>query len=200
MPRSGGCPGLFDPRVGLLAAALGIAGAAIGVPPASALTFTVNNTVYRASTFSGTYNANGSSFSSALMPWWGSQALAQAFTQAIYGPAGALVNPFNGLYPSSQGLPNQVFFPSGTLRQAAPLLAWQFDSVEITWNTVYASGYPASTTLSLALGGGESDLDYSLEWITAEEIPPPVPAPLPIVGGAAAFAWSRCLRRRAARF
>jgi hypothetical protein len=200
MPRSGRSLGLLDPRAALLAATLGISVAAIGLSPAAAITFTVNNTVYKASTFSGTYNASASNFSSALMPWWGSQALAQAFTKAIYGPAGALVNPFVSLYPSTQGLPNQIFFPPATLRQGAPLLAWQFDSVALTWNTVYAAAYPINITLSLAIGGRESDLDYSLEWITAEAVPVPVPAPLPLIGGAAAFAWSRRLRRRAARF
>jgi hypothetical protein len=197
MPRTGGCLALLDPRAGLLAATVAISAALMGLPPASAFTFTVNNTLYKASTFSGAYNANASKFSSALMPWWGSQALAQTFTEAIYGPPGALVNPFASLYPSMQGLPNQVYFPSGTLRQAAPLLAWQFNSLAVTWNTVYAAGFPSDTTLSLAMGGSETDLDYSLVWISAEQIPPPVPAPLPSIGGAAAFAWSRRLRRRA---
>lgn len=181
------------PRLVRLAAALGLAFASIGPLPARALIFTVNNTVYRASTFRGSYNADSSKFSAALMPWWNSSALAQAFTEAIYGPSGALVNPFVSTYPLQQGLPNQVFV-SGSPVYAAPLLAWQFASSQVTWNTVYAAGYPADMTLSLAIDGTESDLSYPLEWITAEVAL--VPSPLPLFGAAAAFGWSRRVRRR----
>ncbi|MEB3255038.1 MAG: hypothetical protein VKJ05_01490 [Synechococcaceae cyanobacterium] len=175
--------------------ALGVATSAIRALPVCALTFTVNKTVYKASTFTGSYNDNASSFSTALMPWWNSSALAQVFTEAIYGPTSALVNPFVTGHPPS-GLPNQVSISGHSGYQyAAPLLAWRVDSSAITWNTVYAAGYPTNNTLSLAMAGTESDLSYPLTWITAEIAV--APAPLPLLGAAAAFGWSRNMRRRA---
>jgi hypothetical protein len=96
-------PARHSSRVGQrLQVALGAAAALAGISlsPGSALAYlvTVGGLTYDVTTFTGTYDANTSSFNTAanggVMPWWGSSTLASQFATAVLGSLG-LTNPLD---------------------------------------------------------------------------------------------------------
>ena len=160
---------------GLASATLGLAAS-----PAKALTVTVPVTVggisqnYDVTTFSGTYIDNTSKFTTTDMPWWGDSTLADQFASAV-GVSSGLDGNFDGSY--------------------GPLFAYQTRGASTTNAYIYDGGmaspdyYNNAQTLSYAIASLASSPPAASS--TAS-----VPGPLPILGLAAAFGFSRKLRRR----
>ena len=139
---------------------------------AQAFVVTVNSLQYDVTTFSGTYNANTSKFATAanggVMPWWGSSSLASQFATQVGSNLG-LANITVGPFFAYQALSNTV-------------IAFTFAS------------FPVPSVFSL----GVSPTD-SFSWAKASLVAQPaapVPGPLPALGAAAAFGFSRQLRKR----
>ncbi|MCX5953224.1 MAG: hypothetical protein NTZ40_06980 [Cyanobacteria bacterium] len=164
----------FSPKLALGAA---VALAAISLSPGSAQAFVVNvgGMQYDVTTFTGTYDANTSKFATpangGLMPWWtgdGNKTLASVFATQV------------GLF---FGLPNSglAVSPSGP-----------------------AFGYRQfSQTQSIQVDGSNNPIDQgvnnSQNFTFAQATlytATPAPAPLPLFGAAAAFGFSRKLRKR----
>ena len=187
------------PRVGLRAA-LGKAalksafGAAVvtGVLTAGqahALVITVDGKLYDVTTFTGTYNANSAKFAlpanGGVMPWVGQTGslgvpLAELFATALGGALGYINVQVNG-----GELPGCGFGGS-----CGPL---------------FANGNPVSGRVSLYFSNNlgttvisSTPVDFSRVWAQATEIVPS-PVPLPVFGAAAAFGFSRKLRKRLKR-
>ena len=161
----------FPKLVFVAAAAL----AAISLSPGSAQAFvvTVSGQQYDVTTFTGTYNSNTIKFQTAanggMMPWWGSLALSQNFAAAV---------------ANSLGTPNYggAYGPIFGHKYSSP-----FVNGKIYNNTthVVANAAPGPTE--------------TRTWAQATLYTPPaaaVPAPLPLFGTAAAFGFSRKLRKR----
>jgi hypothetical protein len=161
------------PRQALGAAA---ALAAISLSPGSAQAFvvTVGGVQYDVTTFTGSYNANTSKFAlppaPGVMPWWGSQSLAQQFAGAVAGNLG---------------------FPNGTV---GPLFGYTlFEFVFGASVASCARFQGGSSTCSNSSGSS------SQTWAQATAYTPPaasVPGPLPALGAGAAFGFSRKVRKR----
>ena len=68
---------------------------------AQALLVTVNGQQWNVTTFTGTYDGNGSKFATVgnggVMPWFGSSSLASSFATALSGALGLLNGPGNGI-------------------------------------------------------------------------------------------------------
>jgi hypothetical protein len=174
-PRASVAVNTFTPRLyrKVLGAALGavVAGLALTAGQAKALVVTVNGQDWDVTTFTGSYGDNVSKFETAanggVMPWWGSQTNAEAFALAV-GP--------------DLGLPNAILGPFyGFSTFLAPL------SLNLNVRSV---AYPRETQ-TWNIGG-----NFSRTWAQATPIPANVPGPLPILGLAAAFGFSRKLRKR----
>jgi hypothetical protein len=160
----------FSPKLALGAAA---ALAAISLCPGSAQAFVVNVGVvqYDVTTFTGSYNDNTSKFAlppaPGVMPWWGSQSLAQQFAAAVGG---------------NLGLPNNDFIDIG------PFFGSSFEFGEVTATYFDGSGTNYNSF----------NPNASLTYARATVYNPPaapVPGPLPALGAAAAFGFSRKLRK-----
>ena len=165
-----------SPRWATLAkSALGVA-LAMGVlttGQAQAFVVNVNGQNWDVTTFDGTYNANTSKFAPApapgVMPWWGNESLAEQFANAVGASLGF---PITGLYgPSFAHKIETSFFGSNVTGEV------------FTPSSSIAYGYRTDVTGTYA---------------TATLAPPPaaVPGPLPLFGAAAAFGFSRKLRKR----
>ncbi len=160
------------PRQALGAA---VALAAISLSPGSAQAFvvTVSGQQYDVTTFTGTYNSNTIKFQTAanggMMPWWGSPTLSQDFAAAV---ANSLGTPnYGGVYGPIFGYKYSSSFVNGKIYN----------------NTTHAVN-------NAAPGPTETQT-----WAQATLYTPPaaaVPAPLPLFGTAAAFGFSRKLRKR----
>jgi len=145
---------------------------------ASAIQTVVGGKTYDVSTFFGSYNSNSSRFTTAEMPWFGSQGLARDFATAVGNQLGV-----------------------GVLGQG-PLFAYStfslFGTVLTTFNAVNALGLTISPVPILA--GARNN--YA---VAREVVPPPapetesVPGPLPLMGAGVAFGFSRRLRSRIQR-
>jgi hypothetical protein len=154
--------------------ALGAAAAlaAISLSPGSAQAYvvTVGGVQYDVTSFTGSYNDNISNFATAanggVMPWWGDSTLAQAFAVQVGSPF---------------GLPNV----SGSL---GPFFGYQK-----TGNSILNYRRVDSTS---NVGPGSVGAQFSRTWAQATLYTPPLPGPLPLFGAAAAFGFSRKLRKR----
>jgi len=139
---------------------------------AQAFVVTVNSLKYDVTTFNGTYNANTSQFATAanggVMPWWGSSSLATQFA-------------------------TQVGSNLGTVNEGAgPFFGYEIstkNSSNVTANLLNSS----SVIITVDVGKAQS-----FYWAKASLVaqPAPVPGPLPALGAAAAFGFSRKLRKR----
>lgn len=177
-----------------LGAAVGavVAGLALTGGQAKALTVSVGGFDYDVTTFTGTYKDNVSKFETpangGVMPWWGDSGLASSFASAVWDSLGLIPN--NGYQPVA----------------AAPLFAYQwvaggtryliFDD-RIQFEYVYIDGLNALHT-----GQSESNVNDSQTWAQVTLVSTTtggssanVPGPLPILGLAAAFGFSRKLRK-----
>ena len=156
--------------------ALGAAAAlaAISLSPGSAQAYvvTVGGVQYDVTTFTGTYSANTSKFAlpanGGVMPWWGSFTLANQFTVAVGNGLGFL-NEGNTLGPLF------VRFAAGGFVDS---YGWRI-------------GPPQGLEIVRPL---QPDPLYT--WAQATLYTAPAPGPLPLFGAAAAFGFSRKLRKR----
>lgn len=162
-----------------LVASLLAVGAMADSKPAFALpatTVTVDNSTYEVTYFDGTYLGNIGSFNQSFMPWWGDSSKASQFAQVV------------GL---SLGAPNTDNGTSGPAFAYADLdlgflrLGQTYRAVDLGSGSFQVEGYNVSPYEPFAFA-------------TAQEVQA-VPGPIPAVGAAAAFAWSRKLRRRLKR-
>jgi hypothetical protein len=137
---------------------------------------TVNSIDYDVSFFNTSYNSNSVLFQmppAGQMPWWGDGTgnLAAEFAQQVYNNLGS--------GPTSGYGPVFAYELSGT-----NILGWSqnlsdtnsqnFEMIAINVDVIYATATPLNTASTS------------------------VPAPLPVFGAAAAFGWSRQLRKRIA--
>ena len=142
---------------------------------AQAFVVTVNSLKYDVTTFNGTYNANTSQFATAanggVMPWWGNSSLATQFATQV---------------GSNLGLPNQV----------GPSNFGPYFGYKIVSTTVVEA--PSFLTGAGVVPSSVSGLTTTVTWAKASLVaqPAPVPGPLPALGAAAAFGFSRQLRKR----
>jgi hypothetical protein len=154
--------------------ALGAAAAlaAISLSPGSAQAFvvTVGGAQFDVTTFSGRYNDNSSKFETAasggVMPWWGNSTMAYDFATAI----GTSL----GIYAENPG---------------GPLFAYDVQSLN---NYYWFSRADDSFNIVNGYIGNDQVRDYA----EATPLAAPVPGPLPLFGAAAAFGFSRKLRKR----
>ena len=165
-------------RVGLEKAALKSAiGAALamgvlGAGQAQALVVTVGGQQWDVTTFTGSYSANTTKFNTAAsggqMPWWGSSTTANAFATAV----GAQL---------------------GTQGTGGPLFGWRnatTSQVGVSQMKLVEAGSPFDGTVGF-------NAPKSVTYTYAQaDLATPVPGPLPALGAAAAFGYSRTLRKR----
>lgn len=165
--------------------------AAISLSPGSTQAFVVNvgGVQYDVTAFTGTYNANTSKFQTVanggVMPWWGNcpqqgctESLARQFADALAGaiPAGTVAG---AIYGPSFGY--QEFYPNAD------------GSIDMTYYTSdrgFGQGPGTST--------GDPGKGEVVTWAQAVELFPQsaeVSGPLPALGAAAAFGFSRKLRK-----
>ena len=157
-----------------LGAAAALAAISLSPGSAQALVVTVGGTQYDVTTFTGSYNSDTNKFETAansgVMPWWGSDSsLAEAFASQV------------GL---EMGLPNY----SNT---HGPLFAWRFRLQDAIDNCYYIGG-----TIGCGIANSSNTHVYAQATPYAPPSTPPVPGPLPLFGAAAAFGFSRKLRKR----
>jgi hypothetical protein len=169
-----------------LQVALGAAAAlaAISLSPGSAQAFvvTVNRVQYDVTRFTGTYNANTSKFQTAanggVMPWWGSSSSNGGATQFAIAVGSSLD------FPNQNGTRGRYF-----AFQAKTNVLYKFLCVSV------CSGQPGiDYAAQTSTGPNEPQV-----WAQATPLAPPaapVPGPLPLFGAAAAFGFSRKLRKR----
>jgi hypothetical protein len=175
-------PARHSSRLGQrLQVALGAAAAlaAISLSPASAqaLVVTVGGVQYDVTTFTGSYDANTSKFAlppaPGVMPWWGSESLASQFAAAVGG-----------------NLP-------GSVPQIGPFFGWASgDDEDGNAYVAVKLWFVGSQSVS---GGGAPTMDGGSVWAQVTPSTPPAapaPGPLPLFGAAAAFGFSRKLRKR----
>ena len=158
-----------------LAAAVAVGTLAAG--HAQAYVVTVGGVQYDVTTFTGTYNANTSKFETAanggVMPWWGNQTLANSFATAV---------------GANLGTPNSYIGNT-----SGPAFSYQTNTgatVGKNWCTANCMSNPDLIFVVYA---------NSATYAQATLYTPPVPAPLPLFGAAAAFGFSRNLRNRIKR-
>ncbi len=169
-----------------------------GTGSAQALVVNVSGKDWNVSTFPGSYYVNYSKFETiangGVMPWWGNQSMAVAFTAAV---------------DTALGLPWKTI-----VGDMGPLFAFSFNpGLRLEGITVT----PPSISLAYLnppLSNGVSCPDYPVcvigsnaavhedgVWAQATPVslppaPAPVPGPLTILGITAAFGFSRKLRNR----
>jgi hypothetical protein len=160
--------------------ALGAAAAlaAISLSPGSAQAYvvTVNGVQYDVTTFTGSYDANTSKFAlppGGVMPWWGDNVLSGTFATAV---------------GANLGLPN-----SYVANTSGPVFAYTTDSGYVdgnNWCSASCTGNPEYYT---------ANSNASVVYAQATLYTTPVPAPLPLLGSAAALGFCRRLRSRSKR-
>jgi hypothetical protein len=140
--------------------------------PASAVVVTVNGAQYDLDVFDGPYLGNESLFSSFApgeMPWWGDEAKAIDFASQVFDQLQEGTTPGNS--------PLFAFEVFGT-----DVNGWSSDI--LSPNSLYFESFGTGETVRYAIGRPLSPGVSS------------VPGPLPVFGAAAAFSWSRRMRRR----
>jgi hypothetical protein len=155
--------------------ALGAAAAlaAISLSPGSAQAYvvTVGGVQYDVTTFTGTYNDNIGKFrtpaNGGVMPWWSNESLANAFSTALAG---------------SLGFPN----PAGR----APHFAWVCS--DSACPDLFWKAYNGTSIITDQNGANQTRTYATATLYTSA----PAPGPLPLFGAAAAFGFSRKLRKR----
>ena len=156
----------------VLGAALGaiVAGLVLTAGQAKALVVpvTVGGVNYDVTTFTGAYTDGSftSKFTTTDMPWWGDDTLAESFASAV-----GLSSGLDGNYDRFHG----------------PFFAFQLNAVpQVAVRVQWGSITPR-------FGVSPSQI---ATYATATLAPASVPGPLPILGVAAAFGFSRKLRKR----
>jgi hypothetical protein len=141
--------------------------------PANACRVTVGGLQYDVTTFTGSYNNNMSKFAPppapGVMPWWGSEALANEFATQV---GSGLGQPNN-----DGGIPFGPVF--AYVPFAGKLIIYYYDS-----------RYPSPSILRYDALSQADSFTWAQVNVSA------VPAPAPLFGAAAAFGFSRRLRKR----
>ena len=147
---------------------------------AQAVTINLSGTNYEVFFTTTSYNTNPDLFAAApagQMPWWGNVSLASSFAAKVYDQLG------ENVYQTSYG----------------PVFAYGYSPAG--FGGVYGlaqNTQDIDDQLDLGLGSATpiaASLTYSYAYAKANT-PVDVPAPMPLFGAAAAFGWSRRLRRR----
>lgn len=136
---------------------------------AQAVAVTVGGNDYDVSYFSGTYADNSSRFNSTDMPWWGDGSLAESLALAVGDKLGNLYYEYGPLFA----------FETRT----------SFNNSVVSYMKAY--DWPNSSFTS-------SDFSETRPYAFVQQAQP-VPGPLPVLGAAAAFGWSRRMRRHLKR-
>lgn len=157
-------------------------------PPVNAFVVTVNNEQWDVTTVQGKFRDPGSGLSAlgvtltntANAPWWGSQSLANSFASAVAG---------------NLGYPNPC--PIGPGSCDGPYFAYALNVDPNYINAAYVNqGTGGNQVFDSIQNSGYSPPGGFLTYATATRVNAQVPAPLPIFGAAAAFGYSRKLRKR----
>jgi len=168
-----------------------VAVGAISAGQVRALVVNVNHQDWDVSTFTGSYNDNTNKFATAadggVMPWWTNASLAQSFAKAVGSGFG---------YPNSDGM-NQAtgpFFGVNTSYYSCLPLAFPPFSLCVGYVSVIApSSSPYSPPVFTLAVVGQAPVYAQAQLIPTA--PAAVPGPLPALGAAAAFGYSRQLRK-----
>jgi hypothetical protein len=155
----------------------------------------VGGNAFDVTTFTGSHNAtqNRSKFArpseGGVMPWWGSESLANMFAQAFLQDLATR--------PTCQALgcnPNDLFVIQG----AGPLFAWGSIGQSLIRAELPRTSVGAGGAVSYSVSTRLVSQSEPFAWAQASQPAPPtpVPGPLPALGAAAAFGFSRKLRRK----
>ena len=160
--------------------------AAISLSPGSAQAYvvTVGGTQYDVTTFTGSYDDDPSQFATpannGVMPWWGDSSAATAFATALGGSLG---------YPNNNNSSSPYF--AWSLQSDGPdvkvLAAQQFDLAQ----DIYCPDGSTKICDTRVRPGSSSVWSQATVYSAAG-----APGPLPLFGAAAAFGYSRQLRKR----
>ena len=192
------------------AIAAALAMGVLGAGQAQALVVTVNGQRWNVTTFTGLYANNVSKFNNSLMPWWGAQG--QVATDFAVAVKLALGTPndnsayFDASDPDNAPYDPTQFFTPFFARSSTTLLGtvgMQTASYGCTTNGGPISNCGINSYVINTIVGDTNYAIYS---------PPPggsvwaqatpfndnvtVPGPLPVFGAAAAFGFSRTMRKR----
>jgi hypothetical protein len=155
---------------------------------AQALVVNVDGQDWDVTTFTGSYNANSSKFATAanggVMPWWGDRSLAQSFLFAVRGLLG-YPNGANSFSPDFAFRKNPGCLGPG----CGPVVGIQPAMGALSFTTNVSGGMWSDAIL----------LTTPVTWAQANlytSPAPAVPSPLHALGAAAAFSFSRKLRKR----
>jgi hypothetical protein len=133
-------------------------------------TITVGDVNYDVTYFTGSYNNNTAKFTTADMPWWDNQSLAETFAAIVEG---------------SLGTPNPPPpIPYG------PQFAFEKDDIE---ELIFAYANYGSSVVYGSESFGNTNISYATAKVST---PSSVPGPLPLGGAVALFGVSRRLRSR----
>ena len=172
----------------------------LGAGQAQALVVTVNGQNWNVTTFTGSYNSLTSKFQTPInggvMPWWGNVTVANSFATAINTSLGM----GNGNGGNSAGnLAMSLFFATsltsgGTFCTPNPsCVAFRYwDSRGFVNGSSSMGGIPSGNTIDPSYNSGTGPI----LWAQADLITDPAPGPRPALGAAAAFGFSRKLRKR----
>jgi hypothetical protein len=158
----------------LAGASFALAAAPLTALPARAVVITVSGNSYDVLTTSRAYNDDPSLFNLALMPWYSGDSLdnglAYDFAQAVFNQLGT-----NSYPPFSGG----------------PLFAYAVDSSTVF--AVFQDANDQAIQNEIQVSPSQS---YNFAYLNSTPPTTIVPGPLPLIGIAAAFRWSRTLRSR----
>jgi len=163
-----------------LGAAAALAAISLSPGSAQALVVTVGDVQYDVTTFIGSADANAVKFNTPAnggkMPWYGNGSLAIDFALAVQGFFG-----------------NRTVYATDYTFNPDP--AGNTNMVGIFWDTQYGT-QPTPVPCLDCFTGGATGGAYNEMYAVATEVAAPVPGPLPLFGAAAAFGFSRKLRKR----
>ncbi|MFZ9753040.1 MAG: hypothetical protein ACO3B3_05745 [Cyanobium sp.] len=138
---------------------------------------TVEGVQYDVTTFTGSYTANTSKFETAanngVMPWWGNFPLAMQFATAVGTNLGAS----NSYIGNTSG----------------PAFSYQTVAAGYTFGAAWCA---ASCMSGVGIDNSNWVFGDSVIYAQATLYTAPAPGPLPLFGAAAAFGFSRQLRKR----
>ena len=145
---------------------------------AQAVVVNVNSQDWDVTIFTGSYNTNISKFAlpsaGGVMPWWGNNTLAASFASAV---------------SNSFGKPNATYY--------GPYFGYKKDFITFFGDVIKSATYAPDFGNVYQVQPSLSQTDV---WAQATKVSPPpatpVPGPLPALGAAAAFRYSRKLRKR----
>jgi hypothetical protein len=147
------------------------------------VTLNVSGQNWDVTTFTGSYNNNKTKFAlpsspGGVMPWWGSESLASQFASAVGHSLGTQV--FAGIAPENIGKIGIFFGYDASI-----------DGARLSFDYSFALN---DGTLEVRQNSGVNRGIENTKWAQATLVA--TPSPLPALGAAAAFGFSRKLRKR----